>query len=196
MTTCHDSYDGLGSRPPARRILVGVDGSPNSIAALRRAGLIANRDGARLEIVFAYTSRAPVSYPIGMFAAPLGLFVSEGSVADRRVALDRERADALRVLSQCIREAFGDCPPARVSLRPTLGSPRRVLADLSRDADLLVVGARGHSHALGFLVGSTAQACTRHAFCPVLVVPAEHVAQAAEPPSEPPSAGRRVVARV
>jgi nucleotide-binding universal stress UspA family protein len=195
MTTCHDSYDRIGQHqdpnpdPIPPRIVVGVDGSPNSIAALRQAGGIARREGARLDVVFVYSASPSLDVRLGTSASSPYGFPETGD-PDVTAIADQDQADAQRVLAQCIEEAFGDAPPARLESLAVIGSPRRVLSALSHGALLLVVGARGHSGALGLLIGSTAQACTKTAACPVLVVPAEVPAQAAGGPSRSPSVGR------
>jgi nucleotide-binding universal stress UspA family protein len=50
------------------------------------------------------------------------------------------------------------------------GSPASVLVDAAADADLLVVGSRGHG-TFGAILGSVSHACVTHAACPVVVVP-------------------------
>jgi nucleotide-binding universal stress UspA family protein len=132
---------------PARQVVVGVDGSPNSVAALRRAAQVAARRGAALRAVFAY---------------------SPGTGDD--ASGDADRSEALGVLADCVQQAF-DGRPERLELVPGAGTAWRVLAAMSAEADLLVVGARGQSAELGMPLGSTAQACVRHAGCPTLVVP-------------------------
>lgn len=50
------------------------------------------------------------------------------------------------------------------------GPPAKALLEASKDADLLVVGSRGHGGVSGFLLGSVSQQCARHANCPVAIV--------------------------
>ncbi len=50
------------------------------------------------------------------------------------------------------------------------GHPADILTERSREADLLVVGATGHTALAKLLVGSTADHCARHAHCPTMIV--------------------------
>ena len=52
------------------------------------------------------------------------------------------------------------------------GNPAEVLIQLGRDADLVVVGSRGHGGFRYLLTGSVATQLVTHAPCPVVVVPA------------------------
>jgi nucleotide-binding universal stress UspA family protein len=51
------------------------------------------------------------------------------------------------------------------------GNPARALLAASEDADLLVVGSRGHGAFVGALLGSVSHQVVAHARCPVVVVP-------------------------
>lgn len=144
-------------------IVVGVDGSPNSVEALRVAVRLGLRDGAKIEAVHAFQWYAGAQYAFGLAE----VYASPGN------ALDAE-GDAKALLDRAVEEAFGGAPVENLRLRPVEGGASEVLTALAAKADLLVVGARGYSGPLAILLGSTAQACVRHAKCPVLVVPAPH----------------------
>lgn len=74
------------------------------------------------------------------------------------------------ILQEALNTAFGDALPENVESRLVQGNPRRVLIDKSRNADLMVLGRRGHGGFGGLLLGSVSSALVAHAHCPVLVV--------------------------
>jgi nucleotide-binding universal stress UspA family protein len=149
-----------------RHVVVGVDGSPNSIEALRVAVRLARPDNAHVDVVTAYQPYPPAHFAIGF----PDVYASPGGVLDAA-------AEAQATLERAVHEAVGDQPPNLV-LRAVEGGAFEVLTRLAETADMLVIGARGYSGPLAILLGSTAQACVRHARCPVLVVPAPREATA------------------
>lgn len=183
MTTCHDpsSWERTDPVPVLRfqHIVVGIDGSPNSVAALRVAVRLGIRDNAKIEAICAYHPYLQAQYPFATVVPPYGpagegtrdVYASPGGVLDAA-------ADAQATLERAVREAFGRESVENVVLRPIEGTAHDVLTRMAAGTDLLVVGARGHSGPLGLLLGSTAQACARHAKCAVLVVPAPQEAKA------------------
>lgn len=140
------------------RIVVGVDGSDHSRKALRWAAQLATIFGARLEAVAAW--EYPPSF--GWSVVPDDW---------------NPREDTRRMLEQTIEEMFGGQPPAGLELEVGEGTAARVLLDASKDAQLLVVGSRGHGGFAGLLLGSVSANVAEHATCPVLIIHGDH-----EPP--------------
>lgn len=129
-------------------VVVGVDGSFNSIAALRWAGVVTDGPIVALHVF---------EYPFGPEYAVPGLTVDDPEDFGRQVV----RAS--------VTEALGD--RAEVTTRAVRGEPREVLAEASRDASMLVVGARGATGLEGFVLGSVTTAVAGAAHVPVVVVP-------------------------
>lgn len=148
------------SRPPSgARVVVGVSGSPGSLAALVRAADEARRRGAEL-------------WPVLAWQPPGGDLACRRSPAASLLAEDWERPAGER-LEAALREAFGGTGPGLPG--PALvarGLPGPVLVRIAdRDTDLLVIGAgqRGPLHRA--LWPSVGRHCLAHAGCPVLAVP-------------------------
>ncbi|MHB8219978.1 MAG: universal stress protein [Acidimicrobiales bacterium] len=132
------------------RIVVGVDGSPGSAVALRWSVDEAVRHQATLMVVCAWQPT-----PLGGYMVP----PTEGY----------QRA-ADEILSEAVADVHHQEPDVKVEVRGEFGAAVQVLVDAAREAQLLVVGARGHGGFTGLLLGSTSQAAVRHALCPVAVV--------------------------
>jgi nucleotide-binding universal stress UspA family protein len=181
MTACHDTSSwgpaNAAGQTHFHRIVVGVDGSANSVAALKLAVGLAARDGAKVEAVYAYHPYLEAQYPFAGALPPYGPR-GEGTQdpTDPTSEPISATTDAQEILRQTVSSAFGYAEVDQLVVRAIEGNPHDVLASVAETADLLVVGARGHGGPLGLLHGSTAQACTRHATCPVLVVPAPRTA--------------------
>ena len=135
-----------------KRIVVGVDGSPSSIKALRWAVRQAKLTGAEVEAVIVW------SYPTGYGLAQ----VSDGAV-------DFE-GDAGKILAEALAEVSGIAPDVMVEPLVAEGHAADVLVREAKGAALLVVGSRGHGGFAGMLLGSVGQHCVQHAACPVLIV--------------------------
>lgn len=138
-------------------IVVGVDHSPGAKAALRFAEEEARFRGATIHAVHAW-QYAYVGYA--------GL---EGSVPSIGADIEQLRAAAEAALEASVREALPDTD-VEIKLQAIQGTPAGVLVEESRDADLLVVGSRGHGGFVGLLLGSVSQQCAHHAACPVVIV--------------------------
>lgn len=145
----------MSESPPddARRaIVVGTDGSASATAALLWAAQIAAQTGAEINAITCW------QYPQG-WGMP-------GVTSGWDPA-----ADAAQVLSDSLATAFGDRHPDGLRASVREGHPAQMLIDASVDADMLVVGKRGHGGFVGLLLGSVSTYCAAHATCPVVVVP-------------------------
>jgi len=133
-------------------VVVGVDGSPSSKAALRWALDQARLTKARLRAVIAWEVTPYTGWGV--------------------LAHEDFGAAAGQLLSESVRETLGFDPPLDVEVVETVrpGHPAQVLIDESAHGALLVVGSRGHGGFAGTLLGSVSQLCVQHAHCPVLVV--------------------------
>jgi nucleotide-binding universal stress UspA family protein len=138
-----------------KTIVVGVDGSPGSRRALAWAAAEAAEHGADLIVVnvWEHTLLPPAG----------SVSVSEHYVPDPS---QRTADDLLGV----IKEELGDDPPVRVQPQIKQGRPAKILIDESAQADLLVVGNRGHGGFAGLVIGSVSQHVAAYAKCPVTVV--------------------------
>jgi nucleotide-binding universal stress UspA family protein len=138
-----------------KTIVVGVDGSPGSRTALTWAAAEAANHGADLVVlnVWEHTLLPPAG----------SVSVSEHYVPEQ----SQRTADEL---VQVIKEELGEEPPVRVQPRVKQGRPAKVLIDESANADLLVVGNRGHGGFAGLVLGSVSQHVAAYGKCPVAVI--------------------------
>ena len=136
----------------AKRIVVGVDGSPASRDALRWALEEARLWHGSVEAVHAW------SYP-AMTSAP-------GIVPPPTFARKDLEAEARQVLDSTVDAVVGDAAPGLLVERVVVeGSAAKQLIERSRDADMLVIGHRGHGGFTGLHLGSVAEQCAVHATC-------------------------------
>jgi len=78
---------------------------------------------------------------------------------------------AKRVLEETISDVVGPADQhVWLQTQVVQGTPAQVLLDAAADADLLVVGRRGHGGFEDALLGSVSQHCVHHARCPVVVM--------------------------
>ena len=141
-------------------IVVGVDGSEESRAALDWAV-----EEGRLR-------QAPVlaihAWEVPMVPAPTGLVPPSVEVVGDLTEL---REDAASLVETMVREIAGDA--ADVEIRPLTveDKPVNALLDAAErnDAQMIVVGSRGHGGFVSLLIGSTSDQVARHATCPVVI---------------------------
>jgi nucleotide-binding universal stress UspA family protein len=147
-----------------KTIVVGVDGSPGAVAALRFAVEEARTHGKRLHVVHAW--RMPLSL---VTAEPAAFGVP--MVPD--LAIDEVRGSALAEAAAVLDAALESVDTSGVEVERELveAPPARALIEAAQGAELLVVGSRGHGGFTGLLLGSVSQQCTHHAPCPVVIVP-------------------------
>jgi nucleotide-binding universal stress UspA family protein len=149
------AHDGTMSDAKAKlsgRIVVGVDGSVSSLAAIRWAYRQAELTGASLTVVGAW------GFPV---------YVAEPNVWPGDI-------DLQSVVQHQLKTVIDRVLPARATVPVTVvtrqSSPALALLKESEGADLLVVGTRGHGEFAEMLLGSVSLRCVAHARCPVVVV--------------------------
>ncbi|WP_051967600.1 universal stress protein [Kitasatospora mediocidica] len=129
-------------------LVVGVDGSPVSQAALDYAFAAASRRGAGLRVIY-------------------GLHAGRPGRADEH----QSEQEARRVVAEATAGRAQVYPDVDVTHEVVYGHPVAVLSEASEHALALVVGTRGRGGFTGMLLGSVSQGVLHHARCPVVVVP-------------------------
>lgn len=177
-------------------ILVGVDGSPASLAALEFAVREADLRNAELTVVHVYKAAtldqvsAQRSYAPGMFDLAGSYYGSSGhpDETSRRAAMRKREEDYQRsrtwvesaegqarsLVESMVAKVAVDTQADRVT--PLLlcdAHPAEALIEAATTAQLLVVGSRGRGGFSGLMLGSVSQQCVQHARCPVVVVRAK-----------------------
>ncbi|MDN5748092.1 MAG: universal stress protein [Pseudonocardia sp.] len=141
------------ARDPVGGIVVGVDGSPGSLAALRWAVREASTRGLAVHAVTAWE------------------FPAESTFGDMRTVGDfHPVVEAEEILVSALTDAGVAAGDETVTTAPVEGHPAEVLMRSAEHADLLVVGSRGHGRIVGALLGSVSHYVAAHAACPVVVI--------------------------
>ena len=135
-------------------VVVGVDGSAESIAALRWAARYATASGARVRALLAW------HYPGAVGGPPIEK--APKAVHDQTDVQMHETLDT--AIAKAGQEAGG------VEKSIAYGHPAQALIEASKEADLLVVGRHGHGAFTGMLLGSVSIHCVTGAHCPVVVI--------------------------
>jgi nucleotide-binding universal stress UspA family protein len=159
-------------------IVVGVDGSPGSDAALRWALDEARLRGSRLRVVHVY-------HPAQVALSETGVGAPAGIPAPSVVSDDLERAraaaeeQARAVVDSALNRVRGDGTkePPEIERAILAGPEAQVLIESGRDAELLVLGSRGRGGFLGLLLGSVTQQIAHHPPCPVVILPPREEAE-------------------
>lgn len=133
-------------------VIVGIDGSDGSAAALQWAASLAGTLGQPLQAVAAW------NYPASLMMPAIG---APGLPSDHFAQMAAAKLEA----------TVGATPTTPApEQRVIMGSPRVVLSELSERAEAIVIGRTGTGRISRLVVGSTASYCVRHAECPVAIV--------------------------
>jgi universal stress protein A len=141
--------------PPYRRILVGVDFSPHSVRAVRRALDLAEHTGGQVTLVHAVDNSFVYDQAYDPLMAP-------------DLDLDQQLIEAAKTR---MKQMIDDFDAENLRGEVLLGAPKGVLVSQAEalHTDLLIVGTHGY-RGLSRLLGSTASALTHSARCDVLTV--------------------------
>ena len=150
---------------PTGTVVVGVDGSPESRAAIEFAMREATRRQAWLRVIAAAQPPEYWAMAYGTFDLPSA---EEVSAATERLA--RQTLDD-------VVSAHPELAAVRFTVDAIAGPPGPVLVDASEGADLLVVGHRGRGAVRSALLGSVGLHCVLHATCPITIVRPAAVAE-------------------
>lgn len=141
-----------------QRIVVGVDGSENSRRALEWAIEEAKIRRAQLTVVSAWQiPNVVLSSTVATAAYDTGVW----------------KGAATETLDTMLQAVDSHDLSAGLDRQVVEGPPAKVLLDVAKGADLIVVGSRGRGGFSGLLLGSVSQQVAHHADCPVVIVPHE-----------------------
>lgn len=147
----------MAGEKPYSGVVVGVDGSAPSGVAVRWAAREAMLRKCRLTLVHAAGSSIR-SRPAAEMTAALRQHQERGA----RAVVD----DALRI----VKDTTKDGSPAEIDTQLFTSPPVPTLVDMSKDADMVVVGTRGLGGVRRVLLGSVSTGLIHHAHCPVAVI--------------------------
>jgi len=166
----------VANAPGVRRVVVGVDGSAESVSALMWACREASLRDAEVLAVLAVEAAC---HRVASYATP------------RQAETQNSWGAARDVLRNAHRDAANRYPGITVRAEVAEGLAARVLLDRAADADMLVLGRTYHGPEHHRGAGPVIRACLRSATCPVVVIGlADQLAQPAQPS---PAAGQRIL---
>ncbi|MEV8033410.1 universal stress protein [Streptomyces sp. NPDC086182] len=145
-------------------IVVGLDGSPESLAAADWAAREALRTDAHLRVVHAWQWHPYVYAPLAGVSVP-------------QPEDDPQRVWAERLPHETAAQLAAIHPGLSVSAERVAEQPATVLLAMAEEAELLVLGSRGLSGVAGFLTGSVAQAVVARSRTPIVLVRAAEVSE-------------------
>jgi len=136
-----------------KRFLIGTDGSPGGLEAVRQGIALARRANAAVTVVYVRPA------PLPMLGDPF-----------YQCALTKDFGVARAALAQASREVSAAGLEGETEILEGSAADRIVEFASSRSADLIVVGSRGRGAIAGALLGSVSESIVHKADCPVLVV--------------------------
>jgi nucleotide-binding universal stress UspA family protein len=148
-----------GRPDPAGAVLLAVDGSDAGRAAVEFAFAEAALRKAPLVALHVWNTWSERAYEGP--GDPLTAVVAD---------IDHLREAEQSLLDETVASCQGAYPQVEVERRLVRSRIRPALIDASREAQLVVAGARGRGGFTGLLLGSVSQALLHHAHCPVAVV--------------------------
>ncbi len=155
--------DGVGDADGSQdvgRIVVGVDGSPGSLAALHWAVQEARLRGVAVHAVMVW------QHP-QFYGAPDGWVVGMDPSGDTgQILASAANAEVARLGEEAVKGH-----DVEIVCEAVEGHPAEALVLMAKDAAALVVGSRGRGGFVGALLGSVSQHVVAHAHCPVVLIP-------------------------
>ena len=134
-------------------VVVGVDGTPGSLAALEWAAREARSRGDALLAVRVW------QFPVN----------ASGFLTDESIAA--MQADEEEQLELDLFDVLGDEPGVDLYRLVTSGAATKTLFTAAQGADMLVIGSKGHRGLTNVVIGSVSAQVTHYAPCPVVIVP-------------------------
>jgi nucleotide-binding universal stress UspA family protein len=135
--------------PKRAPVVVGVDGSPRSEAAIMFAFDYATRHG---------------TWVLALHAWHRSSWNGSGNITSQRAAHKH-------TVTEAVASAQARYPKTPVRPSSPIGPASKLLTEESMEAQLIVVGTRGHDLGASLLLGSVSQSLLRQAQCPVAVIP-------------------------
>jgi len=141
-----------------RGVLVGVDGSPFAKVAVDWGAREAASRGVPLTLTY-------------VLSPPVLMMWPEVPMPPDYVTWQEERGrEILSAATKVAEEAIRGSSGVEVRTEMPTGPALATMVELSRDAELVVVGCRGHGALVRGLLGSVSSGLTRHAHCPVAII--------------------------
>ena len=132
-------------------LVVGVDGSDVSKETLRFALAEARRWQTKLHVVHAFSEWEPIP-------------------GTEELEQDREPGEREAWLAALVRDVIGDATDVEITQSIVEDDPAPALLAAAQNAELLILGSRGHGGFAELMLGSVSLQCAHHASCPVVIV--------------------------